>query len=236
MRTAAAEADLAIAEVGAWSNPLSPDDATRKAAVEKCQACLAYADELGARCCVNIAGSRGESWDGPHADDLTEDTFALVVDTVRGIIDAVNPMRTYYTLETMPWMYPNSADAYQRLIKAIDRDRFAVHFDPVNLVCSPERYFHNGALIRDFVDKLGPHIRSCHGKDVILHEKFLTHLDEVRPGLGTLDYGTFLTALDALDADIPVMLEHLSTPDEYGQAADYVRSVADHEGVALLSL
>jgi sugar phosphate isomerase/epimerase len=42
---AAKKADIVIAEVGAWSNPLSPDDATRKAAVEKCKRSLALADE-----------------------------------------------------------------------------------------------------------------------------------------------------------------------------------------------
>ena len=56
---AAAEADLVIAEVGAWSNPLSPDEETRAAAVAKCQRALELAERLGARCCVNIAGSRG---------------------------------------------------------------------------------------------------------------------------------------------------------------------------------
>ena len=88
---AARAADIVIAEVGAWSNPLSPDDATREKALALCRERLALADRIGARCCVNIAGSRGPKWDGPHPDDLTEDTFALLVETVRAIIDAVKP-------------------------------------------------------------------------------------------------------------------------------------------------
>ena len=52
-----------VAEVGAWSNPLSPDETTRTAAVELCKRRLALADRVGARCCVNIAGSRSENWD-----------------------------------------------------------------------------------------------------------------------------------------------------------------------------
>ena len=72
------------------------------------------ADEIGARCCVNIAGSRGAKWDGPHPADLTPETFDLIVQSVREIIDAVKPTRAFYTLETMPWMYPDSADSYLR--------------------------------------------------------------------------------------------------------------------------
>ncbi|HHN46545.1 MAG TPA: sugar phosphate isomerase/epimerase, partial [Planctomycetes bacterium] len=62
---AADTADIVIAEVGAWSNPISPDAAERRRAVELCQKRLALADVIGARCCVNIAGSRGRKWDGP---------------------------------------------------------------------------------------------------------------------------------------------------------------------------
>ena len=104
-----------IAEVGCWSNPISPDEPTRRAALELCKARLELADRVGARCCVNLAGSRGETWDGPHPDNLSPATFALVVDTVREIIDAVQPRRTFYTLEPMPWSFPDSPDSYLEL-------------------------------------------------------------------------------------------------------------------------
>jgi sugar phosphate isomerase/epimerase len=231
--TAARAADLVIAEVGAWSNPISPDDATRRAALAKCQSQLALADRIGARCCVNIAGSRGSQWDGHHPENCSEDTFALIVDSVREIIDAVRPSRTYYTLETMPWVFPDSPESYARLVSAIDRERFGVHLDPVNLVCSPQRFYANGALIRECFAQLGPHIRSCHAKDITLASKFMVHLDEVRPGLGSLDYRTFLRELNRLDRDTPLMMEHLPNEEEYAQAAQYIRAVAEEEGIAL---
>jgi len=230
---AAAAADIVIAEVGAWSNPLSPDKETRDAAVEKCTNALRLADAVGARCCVNIAGSRGEKWDGPCAEDLTDATFDTIVDTVREIVDAVQPHRTYYTLETMPWMYPDSADSYRALIQAIARDAVAVHFDPVNLISSPQRYFRNADIIREFVAKLGPRIRSCHAKDTLLQGKLTVHLDEVRPGRGALDYSAYFAAISQLDDDIPVMLEHLSGADEYRAAAAHLRRVAAAAGIEL---
>jgi len=199
--------------------------------LEKCRQQLALADRIGARCCVNITGSRGTQWDGPAAENFTEETFDMIVETTRGIIDDVKPTRTWFALETMPWAYPDSADSYVRLIQAIDRDRFAVHLDPVNLVCSPQRYYANGRLIAECFEKLGPYIKSCHAKDIILHPKLMTHLDEVRPGQGGLDYATLLRELSKLPG-VPLMLEHLSNAEEYEQAAAHIRSVARKLGLS----
>ena len=230
---AAKEADLLIAEVGAWSNPISPDEETRLSARALCKERLALADEIGACCCVNIAGSRAEQWDGPSPDNLTRATFDMIVESVREIIDAVRPTRTCYTLETMPWAYPDSADSYLELIDAIDRPALAVHLDPANLLCSPQRFYGSGALIRECFEKLGPLVKSCHAKDIALSDRMTTHLDEVRPGLGGLDYEEFLRGVDRLGPDIPVMLEHLPTAPDYEQAAAFVRATAQRIGVVL---
>lgn len=232
-RRRAAEADIVIAEVGAWSNPLSPDPDAREKSLDKCKRSLELAEKVGARCCVNIAGSTGSKWDGPASGDLTPETFDKIVSCVREIIDAVTPASTFYTLETMPWMYPDSPDSYLRLIQAIDRKAFAAHLDPVNLVCSPQRYFSNADLIRECFRKLGPYIKSCHAKDIVLGEKLTVHLDEGRPGAGGLDYATYLRELDKLDADAPLMMEHLSGEEEYRLGAEHLRAVAGEIGVSL---
>lgn len=228
---AAKKADIIIAEVGAWSNPISPDEKTRKDALAKCRRQLALADRIGANCCVNISGSRSERWDGPSSGNFTKETFDMIVETTRGIIDDVKPTRTYFALETMPWAYPDSPDSYLRLLKAINRKRFAVHLDPVNIVCSPQRYFGSGNLIRECFDKLGPYIKSCHAKDILLQKKLTTHLDEVRPGLGGLDYAAFLKELSKIP-DTPLMLEHLPNAKEYDLAAEHIRGVAKKIGLS----
>jgi len=232
-RSAAKDANIVIAEVGAWSNPLSPDDEERRQAIQFCQERLELADRVGARCCVNIAGRRSGDWRGPHADNLSDETFDLVVETVRAIIDGVKPTRTFYTLETMPWVFPDSVACYEALIRSIDREEFAVHFDPVNLMCSPQRLCTNGAVIEDFVGKLGARIRSCHAKDIVAEPKLTVHLSEGRPGTGSLDYPLFLQSLKALDPDLPLMLEHLPSRDEYSEAAKYIRSIAQDVGASL---
>lgn len=227
-RKAAEKSDIIIAEVGAWSNPISPNPETAKEALDKCVASLLLAEIIGAKCCVNIAGSRNARvWAGPHEDNFSEDTFDMIVATTRKIIDEVKPTQTYYTLEAMPWIFPESPDAYLKLIKAIDRKAFGVHLDPVNMVTSPSLFFSNGELIKEAFKKLGPYIKSCHAKDLILKEDtYMPQFDEVRPGLGKINYPIFIEELQKLPS-VPLMMEHLSNAEEYRLAAQYIRKVAN---------
>jgi len=230
------KSNLIIAEVGAWSNPISPDDKQKKDAIELCCKQLDLADRIGARCCVNIAGSRNpEQWDGPHKDNLSKDTFDLIVEVTQKIIDTVKPKRTYFTLETMPWIFPHSVDSYIDLHKAIGRDNFAVHFDPVNLMNSLDNYYNNADIIKHTFEKLGPYIKSCHGKDTILESDLTTHINETQPGLGNLDYSVYLSELSKLK-DVPLMLEHMEKPEQYKAAVKYLQHVAQENNLNFLEI
>ena len=233
-RDAAEKADLVIAEVGAWANnPISPDEAERKRSIANCQKKLALAEAVGARCCVNVAGSRGKVWASPHPENLTEATLELIVASVREIVDAIKPTRTCWVMETMPYVWPDSPESYLRMVKAVDRKGFAAHLDPVNMINTLDRYYHNGAFMRECFRLLGPMIKSCHAKDIKLMPPMPINLTEVRPGLGTLNYGVLLTEAAKLDQDFPVMLEHLPSAEEYALAAAYVRGEAAKVGVGL---
>ncbi|MDR3167153.1 MAG: sugar phosphate isomerase/epimerase [Treponema sp.] len=220
------EADIVIAEVGAWhNNPLSRDQNEKRSALENCKGQLALADYIGARCCVNVAGTHGNRWDGSHPDNFSEEVFAETVETIREIIDAVKPTRTFYAIETMPWMIPNSADAYLRLIRAVDRPAFAAHLDTVNLINSPERYYANSAVTRECFDKFGPQIKSIHIKDIILLPQFTVHLDECPVGKGGYDIPCLLRHAAKLDPDIPVLAEHLQTQGEYKESLVFLNKL-----------
>lgn len=232
-KQAAHESDIIIAEVGAWSNPIDPDPKKRAAAIDKCKMQLELAEKIEARCCVNISGSLNpEKWDSHHPNNMRAATLNLIIKTTREIIDAVNPKVTYFTLETMPWAIPDSTKSYMTLLERMKRDRFAAHYDPVNIINSPRRYYNNAKIISDAFSAFGMHIRSCHAKDIKMSDAFTVHLDEVRPGEGNLDYGVFLKELSKYP-DAPLMLEHLPNAEEYKKAADYVRATAEKVGVAL---
>lgn len=233
-RQAAASADVEIAEIGAWGyNPISDDPDEREAGVDAAVRALELADELGARCAVNVAGSRGETWDAPHPDNFSQETFERIVTSVREIVDRADPDDAVYALEPMPWVPPHSIESQRRLLDAIDREAIGVHFDPVNLLTSPERVARNGEFVREFVEAFGTDIDVVHLKDARLRHELTVHVEEVVPGDGTVDIHALLTALDNYDLDIPVLLEHLDSEDAYERAAQNVREVADEAGVSL---
>ena len=227
----AKEHDLVIGEVGVWKNVIAIDHDERRAAMEYSKNQLELADELGANCCVNISGSRGEIWDGFYRENYAEDTYALIVDSIREIIDSVKPKRTFYTIETMPWMIPDSPDEYLRLIKDVDRKAFGVHLDFVNMINCPQRYLFCDEFIEECFTKLGPHIKSIHGKDVFMENAYTTVIRESMPGTGRINYQKVARICEALGPDTALFVEHLPDFDSYKKAAAYVREQAALAGV-----
>lgn len=225
------EHDLVIGEVGAWRNVLAIEEEERKNALEYCKNQLALADELGANCCVNIAGSRGEVWDGFCAQNYSKDTYDLLVDTIRDIIDSVKPTRTFYTVESMPWMVPDSPDQYLELIRDVDRKEFGVHLDFVNMINCPKRYLFCDDFIEECFKKLGRYIKSIHCKDVWMEHSYTTVIHETMPGKGVINYQRVLRQCEALGADTTVFVEHLPDFDSYKMAADYLREQAALAGI-----
>ncbi|QBY01227.1 sugar phosphate isomerase/epimerase [Rhodophyticola sp. CCM32] len=224
-RDSAIANDIVIAEVGAWSNPLDPNPAVAKAAFEKCCASLQLADDLGALCSVNIAGScNGQQWDGPHPNNFDQNTFDRIVHITRDIIDTVSPKTAVFALETMPWIFPSTPEEYLRLVKAIDRKAFGIHMDPVNMIITPAIAYNTSGFLRECFDLLGPQIVSCHAKDIHLHNDLTVHLSECPPGTGVLDYTTFIDCVRNVNPEIPIMLEHLPSEQAYDDAFVFLRS------------
>ena len=223
---------IMIAEVGAWTNMLDPDTGKRRDNLASVVDRLELAEAVGARCCVNIAGTY-KSGRGPHPDDLSQKYFDATVENCRHVIDAVKPKRTKFTIEMMAWCLPDGPDSYLKLIKAVDREALGVHFDPFNGINSAERYYHNAEFITECVRKLGPMIVSCHAKDLNLTSESNIHLQEVVPGRGQVSYATYLRELAALGREIPLILEHLQSEEEYEEGAAYVRKIAQETGVEL---
>ena len=232
-QNAAREADLVICEIGVWNNTLDRDPVRRGEAIERAVRQLELAEYVGANCCVNIAGSYSAQWDGPHPDNFTERAFEEIVSTTQGIIDRVNPQSTCYSLEPMPWMYPDTPESYLALMEAIDRPGFGVHLDMVNVINSPGLYYRNSQVIRDWFQKLGGHIRSCHAKDIRLSGRLTVHLDECRPGTGGLDYRTYLACLAELPERTCLMLEHMTEEEDYVEATRYLKGLAEEMGLKL---
>ena len=217
--------DLLIAEVGIWRNALASDPDERKANMDYCVEQLRLADRIGARCAVNVAGAFGKRWDGGYRENFTKEARRQTVEMVREIIDRAEVRNSYFTLEPMPWMIPTGPQDYLELIGEVDRERFAVHLDIINMTNSAERYFHAEEFVDECVSLLGKRIRSCHIKDVHLKEEYTLRLEECAPGKGEFPLEYYMSKMDEIDGDMPIILEHLNTDEEYVRYFEYLKTM-----------
>jgi sugar phosphate isomerase/epimerase len=232
LAAAFAKHDVAIAEVGRWCNLLDADAAKRAANMASVTEGLALAEAIGARCCVDISGSYSTKvWYGPDPENVSQRFFDAAVENARKIIDAVKPKRSKFAYEMMGWSLPDDADAYLKMVKAVDREAFGVHLDACNAVNSPRKYYGNTDVLNECFDKLGPWIVSCHAKDLTWDVEMNVHFREVCVGTGALDYTTYLKRLAALPGDVPLMIEHMKDAAEYEKSRKYLFDLASRIGV-----
>jgi len=226
--------DLLIGEVGVWRNCMSRNPEEREGHIQYAIRQLELAEEVGARCCVNISGAWSDVWDGYHPDHGTKAFYDAVVETTQRIIDTVKPQNTCFSLEPMPWMCPESPQEYLKLIKDVDREAFKVHLDYANMINSLERYRRSSEFICECFDALGMLIRSIHAKDVKLDEHRLPLcIEEVAPGEGDIDLELVLKLAHDLGEKTPVFIEHLVSHEAYLQAATHMRLTAQKAGIPI---
>jgi sugar phosphate isomerase/epimerase len=234
IQKAFAAENVVIAEVGAWKNMLDPDTDARRSNMRYVIERMSLAEAVGARCCVDIAGSySSKAWYGPDPRNLSREFFDATVENCRRIIDEIKPTRSKFTIEMMGWNIPDNPDSYLELIRAVDRPAFGVHMDVCNGINSPVKFYRSGEYISECFRKLGQWIVSCHAKDLAWEIELNVHFREVIPGRGEVDYATYLRELSKLPLETPLMLEHLKTADEYEVGKKYIQKMAATVGVPL---
>lgn len=223
-KKAADEVGLTIAEVGVWRNTLAAAPDERKRWIDYAIRQLRMADAIGAACCVNVVGTPyGARWDGGYRDNFSKELWDMAVGMIRQVIDAVRPVHAKFCIESMPWMIPSSPDEYLRLIEDVDRSEFGTHLDVVNMITSPRRYFYNDDFLEECFQKLHGTIVSCHLKDILLKQEYTFQLQECACGEGTLDIERYARLANAEDNRMPMIIEHLTTDEEYEASVRYVK-------------
>lgn len=222
---AAKDHNLVIAEMGIWKTPFAQDSKEAEKNKNICLRRLEIADAVGAKCCVNVSGAAGEIWYAYYPENYSEATYWKNVEFVQWLLDTAKPKSTYYALEIMPWMLPDSAESYLKFLWDVNRDRFAVHFDPVNLINSVEKVRHYGDMLESAVIQMHPYIKSCHLKDFLLTDGYTPNVRETIPGRGWADLSRYLKLIHRLDPQMPMLFEHLHTWEDYEEALAHVQQL-----------
>lgn len=206
------DADIILAEYGSYCiNILDTTPEVRKANIETISQNLRRADEMGVRCCVIHGGSvETGGWGAVNPQNMSDESFDTTVAIVQGIIDDVQPSTTKLVMETESYLLPDGPEEYLALLKAIDREGFAVHLDPVNITSNPRRFYFSGDFIRRCFATLGEWIVSCHAKDTNMVDHASVEITETFVGDGKLDYDAYLTEIGKLSPSPTLMIEHLN--------------------------
>lgn len=194
---------------------------------------LRLAEELQAATCVNILGTkRIDNWYGPCKEGYSEEFFEEAVQVCQRVIDAVQPQHTRLSFEMMPYYFLDGPEAYLKFLNAVDRPGAAIHLDLCNTINRQDRLYNSGTYIKHVFELLKDRIVTLHLKDIALKPDVYTMMfEEVLIGKGNVDYVTFLREIAALPEDTPAMLEHLSSEEEYEQAAEAVKAFAYAAGL-----
>ena len=227
---------ILIAEAGYWENMLDlrPDE-RRKNREEMCKI-YAMAEELGAGCVVNTAGSycEGPGYQNHNPQNFTEEHFEDAVEMARFIIDTVKPKRTYFTYEVFMYNSIDCPEQYARILKAVDREKFGAHIDLTNMMRSPRELYQAKELTEKCVELFPNRIISAHVKDARLKRPAITTLiEEAIPGEGEVDLSAFLKGFASLPHTVTMMMEHYQNADEYSRGLRYLQRVARESGISL---
>jgi sugar phosphate isomerase/epimerase len=230
-----AENDIIVAEVDAFGiNILEKDEEILEQNVQTICQRLERAERIGALCCVGHGGwvvRPRYRYHRCNPENFSQASIDKMIPIIQRIVDAVEPVKTRYTLETENCYLPDNPDVYLEMIEAVDRPGFAVHLDPTNIISSVRRYYFSGDFIRECFAKLGPYIRSCHAKDIDMG-RTPNFLVRTFAGNGELDYDTFLTEIVELEADVPLMIEHVTEP-QMKWSRDYIYERAEAVGIRM---
>ncbi len=162
---------------------------------------------------------------GGYRENFSQELWDMAVRMIQQIFDTAKPVRTKFSIESMPWMIPSTPDEYLRLINDVDRPEFGTHLDAVNIITSPDKYFFNDRFLKECFTKLKGIICSCYLKDIRLKEEYTFQLQECAPGEGSLDIKLYEKLASAENPDMPMIIEHLTTDEEYAASVRYVRSI-----------
>ncbi len=218
---------------GYWQNLVTPDERRRGEAVRTLQAALALAGQMGARGIDTGPGSMNP--DGPwfpHPDNWTAACRRQLVKSLRECAPAAADAGVFLSLEGHQLVTLESAAVTKAILDEVASPWVRSDYDSANWITRETVYDTTTALNRDF-DLLGPHIVSCHAKDVWIENRLCLHLQDGCPGRGTIDFRTLFRRMEALSPDYPVIVEGAAT-EELPAVGELFHRTARELGIRVL--
>jgi sugar phosphate isomerase/epimerase len=208
-----AGAGVAISGLGYYPNPLSPDEAEARAAVEHLGKVIRAAAMLGVEVVNTFAG---RDW-----TRSVDDNWPRFLSTWRPLVAEAEARGVRIGIENCPMLFTRdewpggknlaiSPAIWRRMFADLPSDHFGLNFDPSHLIWQRMDYLRP---LREFAGR----IFHVHAKDVRVDPDrlddvgILAHPNDYHrpklPGLGDVDWGRFFAVLGEVGYDGPVCIE-----------------------------
>lgn len=202
---------VTISGLGYYPNPLTADPAERETYVEHIKKVIAASAMLG----VNVANT----FVGRDQNKSIEDNWSMFEEIWKPLITFAEEQRVVVGIENCPMLFSKdewpgghnlavSPDVWRRMFASIPSPNFGLNFDPSHLIWQQIDYVR---AIYEFKDRL-LHVHAKDEKIVadLLYERGILglgwHVPKL-PGLGSVNWGQFFSALTDVGYSGPVCIE-----------------------------
>jgi sugar phosphate isomerase/epimerase len=189
------------------------------------------ADEMGCQLVLTHAGSLYPNRNTAHPQNWSREGWNRSVNALKRICKDTAGVKIEIPLEDVISESVNSPWAHKRIREDVGDPRIMTGLDVTNQV-HPGNVFRMTELINLNFDLIGDQISYVHAKDMVWNE-MLPGLNWAMNGTGCMDYETFLVRLSRLEQNKNMLVEFLSTPEEYQEAQRNIRAVADKVGAKI---
>jgi sugar phosphate isomerase/epimerase len=189
------------------------------------------AEEMGCKLILTHAGSMYPNRNTPHPQNWSREAWNRSVNALKRICKDTAGSKIEIPIEAVNSESINNPWAHVRLRQDVGDPRIMTGLDVTNMV-HPGVAFRMTELIDLCFDLLADQISYVHSKDLVWNG-MLPGLNWAMNGTGCMDYETFLVRLSRLKEPKNMLVEFLTTEEEYHQAQKNIRSVADRVGVKI---
>lgn len=235
VRVAFEEAGLVLAQVLPPQHPslVHPDPTQRAAGVQLMAQCCRLTQWLGGGNLYVRPGSVNPKgpWT-PHPENRKPETLRWLVESLQALCEVAVDAEVMLAIEGHVVSPLWDVDTTRLVLDEVASPVLKWNADPVNYVPTLDVAYENTALLDEMFARLEPYVATAHVKDVTVEERLVSHISEVPPGEGYLDYPTFLHRFEEVCPDGYFLIEHLPA-EKIPAAREAVVRMAEQCGFAL---
>jgi sugar phosphate isomerase/epimerase len=189
------------------------------------------AAEMGCQLILTHAGSMYPNRNHAHPKNWSREAWMRSVNGLKRLCRDTAGVNVQIAIEAVNTESVNNPWAHKRLREDVGDARITCGLDITNFVY-PGNAFRMTELIDTTFDLLADQIVCVHAKDYQWNV-MLPGMNWAMNGTGNMDYETYLARISRLPQSTNVLIEFLTTNDEYQQAQRNVRAIAAGIGVKI---